>query len=145
MFRFFDPITNLAMSLTNFIYLDAPMKPYPEVLEVLEHWSKKVDIGIASRTSYPPGAESLLDLFGLNKYIKYKEIYPGCKNTHFNKLKHDSSIEYSQMLFFDDESRNIKDISKFGVECVLVDSDHGVTKKLVDDIVAEKFHGFSKS
>lgn len=117
------------------------MQPYPEVLEIMEHWSKKVDIAIASRTSYPQGAESLLDLFGFNKYIKYKEIYPGCKNTHFLKLKKDSTYDFSNMLFFDDEMRNIRDLTKVGVESVLVDSEVGVTKKLIDDIVAKKFHG----
>lgn len=120
------------------------MEPYPEVLEVLQHWSKKCDIAVASRTSYPPGAESLLNLFGFDKYIKYRQIYPGCKNTHFLRLKKDSTFDYSEMLFFDDESRNIRDIRQIGVESVLVDSDVGVTKKLVEDIVAKKFHGVSK-
>ena len=117
------------------------MEPYPEVLEVLEHWSKKCDIAVASRTSYPQGAEQLLDLFGFNKYIKYKEIYPGCKLTHFSKLKQRSNFDYSEMLFLDDESRNIRDLRRVGVESVLIDSDVGVTKKLIEETVAKKFHG----
>lgn len=117
------------------------MKPYPETLEVLEHWSKKCEIAVASRTSYPQGAESLLKLFGMDKYINYKEIYPGCKLTHFAKLKQKSGLEYGEMLFFDDESRNIRDLKTVGVETVLVDSDHGVTKKLVEDMVNKRFHG----
>lgn len=115
------------------------MEPYPEVLEVLEHYSKRCEIAVASRTSYPPGAESLLNLFGFDKFIKYREIYPGCKHTHFNKLKKQSSFDYSEMLFFDDEPRNIRDLRQIGVESVLVDSDVGVTKKLVEDIIANKF------
>lgn len=115
------------------------MEHYPEALEILEHWSKKCEIAVASRTSYPPGAESLLKLFGFDKCIKYKEIYPGCKHTHFNKLKQQSTFEYSEMLFFDDEPRNIRDLRQLGVESVLVDSDVGVTKKLIEDIVAKKF------
>lgn len=115
------------------------MEPYPEVLEVLEHWSKKCDIAIASRTSYPPGAESLINLFGFDKFIKYKEIYPGCKHTHFNRLKKASSFQFSEMIFFDDESRNIRDLRQFGVESILVNSDVGVTKKLVEDSVNNKF------
>lgn len=117
------------------------MEPYPESLAILEHWSKKCDIAVASRTSYPQGAESLLNLFGFDKYIKYREIYPGCKNTHFARLHKDSAIDFSEMLFFDDESRNIRDIRKLGVESYLVDSDIGVTKKIIEDLVAEKFDG----
>ena len=117
------------------------MEPYPEALKVLEHWSKKCEIAVASRTSYPPGAESLLKLFNFDKYIKYKEIYPGSKHTHFNRLKAASTFEYREMLFFDDESRNIRDLRQVGVESVLVDPDVGVTMKLIEDIVAKKFDG----
>lgn len=120
------------------------MEPYPESLELLKHWSTKCDIAVASRTSYPPGAESLLNLFGFEKYIKYREIYPGCKNTHFIRLKKSSNYEFSEMLFFDDEPRNIRDIRKLGVESVLVDSDVGVTNKIIEDVVKKKFTGASK-
>lgn len=119
------------------------MEPYPEVLEILEHWSKKCEIAVASRTSYPQGAESLINLFGFDKFIKYREIYPGCKHTHFSKLKDRSTFEYSDMLFFDDESRNIRDMRQVGVESVLVDPDVGVTMKLIEETVAKKFKGAS--
>lgn len=120
------------------------MQPYPEVLEVLEHWSKKCDIAVASRTTYPQGAESLLNLFGFNKFINYKEIYPGCKLTHFKSLHDKSTYEFHEMLFFDDESRNIRDLKQYGVESVLIDPDKGVTKKIVEDAVNMKFHGPKK-
>lgn len=116
------------------------MKPYPETLAVLEHWSKECEIAVASRTSYPQGAESLLTLFGMDKYIKYKEIYPGCKLTHFARLAERTGFQYSEMLFFDDESRNIRDLKTVGVESVLIDPDVGVTKKLVEDVVTKTFH-----
>lgn len=119
----------------------AKMEPYPETLAVLEHWSKKCEIAVASRTSYPPGAESLLSLFGMDKYIKYKEIYPGCKLTHFNQLKKKSGVSYNEMLFFDDESRNIRDLKSVGVESVLIDQDVGITRALIEEVVAKKFHG----
>jgi hypothetical protein len=37
------------------------------------------------RTDEIRGAKQLVDLFGWEKYFKYKEIYPGCKKTHFKK------------------------------------------------------------
>lgn len=115
------------------------MSPYSEVLEVLEKWSKKCPIAAASRTHYAEGAEVLLNYFGFNKYITYKEIYPGCKLTHFNSLKKKSNVEFKDMLFFDDENRNIIDVKTLGVECKLIDEDIGVTKKIVDDTVAKRF------
>lgn len=120
------------------------MEPYPESLAVLEHWSKKCNIAIASRTSYPQGAESLLKLFGFEKYIDYKEIYPGCKHTHFAQLKKNSTFDLNEMIFFDDEPRNIRDLKTLGVESILIDPDVGVTKKLVQEAVDRKFHGSSR-
>lgn len=42
-------------------------------------------LAVASRTSEIKGANQLLQLFDWDKYFSYKEIYPGCKVTHFNK------------------------------------------------------------
>lgn len=55
----------------------------PEILKKL--YDEGYELGVASRTSEIRGAFQLLDLFGWDKYFKYKEIYPGCKVTHFNK------------------------------------------------------------
>lgn len=118
---------------------DSRMQPYPDTLKILEHWSKKCEIAVASRTSYPQGAESLLTLFGMDKYIKYKEIYPGCKLTHFARLKEKSGADYKEMVFFDDEPRNIRDLRGAGVESVHIDEDVGVTMKLVQDTVSKNF------
>lgn len=62
----------------------------------------------------------MLRLLDWNKYFPYQEIYPGRKTTHFAKIQKESEIPYKDMLFFDDEHRNIKDISAIGVTCVFV-------------------------
>lgn len=74
-------------------------------------------IAAASRTDEPPTAEKLLQILDINKYFNFKQIYPGCKVTHFKKLKEQSKIEYDEMVFFDDEHRNIQDITEIGVVC----------------------------
>lgn len=89
-------------------------------------------MGVASRTSEIQGANQLLDLFEWNKYFKYKEIYPGCKKKHFNQFHIKSGIGFEDMLFFDDEHRNIRDLTGHGVTSILVE-------KGVDRIVIE--HG----
>jgi len=61
-----------------------------------------------------------LRVLDIDEYFSYKEIYPGSKVTHFKKFTQASGIPYSNMLFFDDEERNIHEIGRLGVTCVLV-------------------------
>jgi magnesium-dependent phosphatase 1 len=104
---------------------------YPDVLEVLELLvSKGKQVAVASRTQAPPIAQELMRLFGINPYIKYKEIYPGSKIPHFQNLSLKSGLHFGQMVFFDDEQRNIDDVKSLGVDCVLVSN--GLTKYLVE-------------
>ncbi|XP_027698891.1 magnesium-dependent phosphatase 1-like isoform X1 [Vombatus ursinus] len=107
---------------------------YPEVPDVLERLhGLGVTMAAASRTGEIRGANQLLELFDLTKYFAYKEIYPGCKVTHFERLQQKSGIPYSEMIFFDDEKRNIIDVSKLGVTCIHVQSEmslHTLTKGL---------------
>jgi magnesium-dependent phosphatase 1 len=62
-------------------------------------------------------------------YFDYLQIYPGNKTTHFERIHRDSGIEYEEMLFFDDESRN-KNVEVLGVVMQLVRD--GVTTREVD-------------
>ena len=95
-----------------------------------------IELGIASRTTEVKGARRLIETLGWDKYIPFKEIFPGCKTTHFENLKRHTKIPYSEMLFFDDEERNIRDLTAVGVVCVLVD-DHGVNRKTVTEGLAK--------
>ena len=42
------------------------------------------------------------------------------------RIRKASGVSYKDMLFFDDEERNIRDISTLGVTCVLIDEDVGL-------------------
>lgn len=104
---------------------------YKDVPAILDKLSKEgYELGVASRTSEIEGAKQLLSLLDWEKYFKYKEIYPGCKVTHFSKIKKLSNIDYKDMIFFDDEQRNISDLDKVGVFSVLVT--HGITEEVID-------------
>ncbi|KAF4519076.1 hypothetical protein B566_EDAN001668 [Ephemera danica] len=108
------------------------IKHFPEVPALLERLqSEGYELAVASRTGEIRGAEQLLELFDWNRFFTYKEIYPGCKKTHFSKFKKATGLDYSEMLFFDDEYRNIRDTVSIGVTAILVDEgfDSGVLEE----------------
>ena len=57
------------------------------------------------------------DHFSFNS-LALQEIYPGNKTTHFGRIREASCIEYRDMLFFDNEMRNCRDVGKLGVTCI---------------------------
>ncbi|XP_031564087.1 magnesium-dependent phosphatase 1-like [Actinia tenebrosa] len=105
---------------------------YKEVIGILE-WleNKSVKLALASRTHAPAAGKELIQILDIEKFFHYKEIYPGCKVNHFQKFMHDSGIAFTDMLFFDDEERNIRDIKKLGVTSLHVP--HGITMALVQE------------
>jgi magnesium-dependent phosphatase 1 len=101
---------------------------------------KSIKIGIASRTCAPDLAREMLSLLKVPKtssaspnraldFFDYLQIYPGSKTTHFQRLQRESGIEFEEMLFFDDESRN-KNVEPLGVVMWLIMD--GVTRDEID-------------
>lgn len=108
------------------------VKHYSEVPDVLKQLQNDgYKLGIASRTGATEDGKKLVELFGWEEYFQFSEIYPGGKTEHFSRFHEKSKIPYEDMLFFDDENRNIVDVSKLGVTCILVND--GVTKKVVQE------------
>ncbi|MBD5781150.1 magnesium-dependent phosphatase-1 [Pelagicoccus sp. NFK12] len=88
------------------------------------------ELGIASRTTQPSWARSLLDLLKLRDCFAFEEIYPSSKVRHFAELKAASGYDYGEMLFFDDELRNVEEVGELGVRCVHVRN--GFRRALLD-------------
>ena len=102
---------------------------YPEVKPLLHKLSKDLILAIASRTYRPEWAKELMKLFGIDQYFRYMEIYPGSKTGHFHQLQYRSKIPFGEMLFFDDEMRNVEEVARLGVTSVLVNE--GITGNIV--------------
>jgi magnesium-dependent phosphatase 1 len=102
--------------------------------------AKNILIGAASRTCAPDLGREMLKLLKIPSssgpssraidYFDHLQIYPGSKTTHFERIHRDSGIDYEEMLFFDDESRN-KNVEVLGVTMRLVRD--GVTRNEIDE------------
>ncbi|MEC9036620.1 MAG: magnesium-dependent phosphatase-1 [Verrucomicrobiota bacterium] len=112
------------------------LKLYPGTIDILEELKyEHFDLGIASRTNEPDWARELLDLLNVRDYFRYEEIYPGSKVTHFKRLRNKSGLNYEDMIFFDDEQRNITEVGDLGVNCILVKN--GISPSLVLSCLAK--------
>lgn len=115
-----------------------PIEYFPDTLKVLQNLqAMNVPVAVASRTRWPTGAYDLLEKLKLKQYINYYEIYPGQKMKHFERLKEQTGIQYSDIIFFDDEERNIVDIGALGVYAVKVASDTGATEAVVQEALSK--------
>jgi magnesium-dependent phosphatase 1 len=102
--------------------LGAQIKLYPDTLRILKALeSKQIPMGVASRTGNPEVARLLMKLFGIDTFFKYQEIYPASKVNHLTAIQEMTGIPFRQMSFFDDEYRNIDEVSSLGVNCYYID------------------------
>ncbi|MCC5930868.1 MAG: magnesium-dependent phosphatase-1 [Cyclobacteriaceae bacterium] len=105
---------------------------YPDVRLILKKLKDNNKLtGIASRTYEPAWANIFLEKLEIRHFFDYAEIYPGDKTLHFNKLKKKSGIPFEKMIFFDDEIRNIRDVTALGVTSIYVQN--GIHRELVEE------------
>ncbi|KAJ9065032.1 Magnesium-dependent phosphatase 1, variant 2 [Entomophthora muscae] len=124
-------------------------KDVASILEFIRCYLPSTKLALASRTPEPEWASGIIskleitpDLkkvnflkeeFGLKEshfepsatkkpfkeYFSSIQLYPGNKLPHFRAIQKDTSIAYDDMVFYDDEPRNIKDVNGLGVFSVL--------------------------
>jgi len=103
---------------------------YPEVKEILSELKAEGHlIAVASRTNAPILAKQLLHMFEIDHFFDSREIYPGSKLTHFDRIMKQLKVSKNDIVFFDDEYRNIEDIRSIGIESVHVKD--GLNKELI--------------
>ena len=99
------------------------VKLYDDVLEIMNRCDQnKWPMALASRTEQPAWAKELIELLQISHRFAHAEIYPSTKLKHFAALREASGIQYKQMIFFDDEMRNITEVGSLGVSCTHIDS-----------------------
>uniref|UniRef100_A0A1B6HJS9 Magnesium-dependent phosphatase-1 n=2 Tax=Homalodisca liturata TaxID=320908 RepID=A0A1B6HJS9_9HEMI len=93
---------------------------YPEVKDILQSMSKHFLLAVASRVEDITVAYQLLSFCQISSYFPLKEIYPTSKSIHLKRLQARSGHHAHEMLFFDDDKRNIRDSKNIGVQAVQV-------------------------
>jgi magnesium-dependent phosphatase 1 len=107
---------------------------YPDVTTIMQRLkSHNKLIAIASRSSSPKIANELMAIFDIKKYVDFTIIKTSSKTEHFIKLSLNSKLDFSDMVFFDDEYRNILDVKLLGVECIHITQ--GIKGHLVDQFI----------
>eukprot|EP00667_Euglena_gracilis_P022330 EG_transcript_24788 len=116
---------------------------FPDVPSILLelHANPEVQLAYVSRTGEPAWAEEAARLVRLAdsqhtmwSVADHREVYPGSKLTHFQRLHQRTGIPYSEMLFFDDESQN-REVAQLGVTFVLLGHD-GLTRRALAEGLA---------
>ncbi len=96
---------------------------YDEVGGIFDYCDKhEIPMALASRTEQPGWARELLKLLEIEHRFAFAEIYPSSKLRHFKALAEQSGVLHDAMLFFDDEMRNIQEVSQLGVESIYVEA-----------------------
>lgn len=88
---------------------------------------------VASRSKTPQWAKEAMDKLEITEFFSRIYIYPGTKLKHFREIRESCGTAYEEMIFFDDEERNITEISGLGVETVFITS--GINKDVVNSVL----------
>lgn len=90
---------------------------------------KNQHLAIASRATTSEIAMQAIELFGWKDYFSSIQIYPNSKVEHMNTIKKELKLKsFDQILFFDDELRNIEETTKLGVSAYLISKPVGLNR-----------------
>lgn len=95
---------------------------YDDVKNILNLLKDKgKTIAAASRTNAPHIAIELLERFGIRHFFHLEEIYPSSKIKHLNQIIGRTGNSVNDIVFFDDEMRNIHEVSAMGIKSIHLD------------------------
>lgn len=88
---------------------------YPQAKGILSGLKEKgIQMAIASRSPTSDIANTFIDKLNIKSLFVAKEIFSSWthKTEHFQKIHTRTGVPFTDMLFFDDEDRNIKSVNK---------------------------------
>lgn len=112
---------------------------FPDVPQILSHLKRHKDVEAvvsASRTHAPRIAEKMLNMLHVpheGRLVSSSELFDhkvwgiGSKIAHFQEIQKLTGVEFSDMIFFDDEMRNRDVEQQLGVTFVQIDEWVGMT------------------
>lgn len=116
----------------DFTLVDDQPRLFPNVRNIIEKLSLKYKLAIAS---YNSKAKYILSRYDLVKYFDIiVSLQHFTKQIHFTTIKKHFNIEYSDMIFFDDDIKNIELAKTLGIKSTLVDHQTGVTLNDIKDL-----------
>ena len=110
---------------------------YPGSMPILIALKREaIPVAVASRTPTPDIARAFLEKLKLSNFFAAAEIYPSVahKTGHLKAIAECTGVDPGDMLFFDDEQRNITAVSAMGATAVLVDDDGFCLKAFKDGL-----------
>ncbi|ORX44134.1 magnesium-dependent phosphatase-1 [Piromyces finnis] len=152
-----DCLSGPPFRLVNHVVTDRSgdrVKFYKDVPLIIHSLKRNgIKVGIASRTGAISWAEQIIQLIPLpliqedevpkseiySKTLKdivdVVEIYPTSKIRHIKQIAKRLNINLNEILFFDDETRNIRDLKSIGVTSIFVDD--GMSIKVLHEGLRE--------
>lgn len=100
-------------------YRGSEIRLYRDVRIILEQLKNNNKIiAAASRTGAPEIARELLERFNIRHFFDIEEIYPSSKTQHLSQILDQTLKTTDDVVFFDDEMRNIYDVSNMGIKSI---------------------------
>lgn len=114
-------------------------RPYKDVTKILRTLKERClgndgHIAIASRSTAKSIAMEVIEIFGWTEFISSFQIYHVSKEKHMQKIKEELQFEsFNEVLFFDDDERNVKPAVELGVLPFLVNQVNGLDMNAICD------------
>ena len=117
-------------------YSFKPFKHVTQILKTLREncLGEEGHLAIASRSSTKDLAMEAIQMYGWTSYLSSFQIYPRSKDTHMKQIQKELKFaDFNQVLFFDDDQKNVRPTKDLGVLPFLVNQVDGLNLHAICD------------